>query len=671
MVRRWPAAVLFSAFMIAAVPTAPVAGASAHVTSAVDESFFVEKVYPVLHVVQCERCHSDNGVASETRLKFPESDASRDQVTAFGLSLMDMVDRRNSQQSLLLRKPTTRAKHTGGQRIKPGSDEEAVLLSWINYLAGLSDEQVRQARERIARSDQHGLEALVVRRLTHSEYNNTVRDLLGDQTQPASGFPKQDFVNGFNNQLEAQGVSPLQAEAYSKAAERLARATFRGGDQRGLIPRQPDSPTDALCADEFIRSFGQKAFRRPMTASEASRYSGLFLEEAGRTRIFHAAAAMVVEAMLQSPHFLFRVERGASSPDAQFEIASRLSYLLWDTMPSDDLLRAAAKRELTTVKQIEAAARRMLADPRAKDAMDEFLAQWMRFDRVLEATRDRRRFREFNAEVAAAMVEETRRLFNHLVWHDQNFMEFFTASYTFVNPGLARLYGLPAPNEEFAKVEYPADSGRSGVLGHGSFLVLTSKPAETSPTARGLFVRNHFLAQEIPPPPAGVNTVLPNVTEDTPMTNRQRLGVHLNSESCASCHRLIDPIGLGFEQYNAIGAFQQKMVLQFSAGRGNEARGRRSTIKELDVDSSGYIQGIEDSAFSTPRELGRLLAASKTCQKAIVKQLFRYAFGRQETVNDQHVIDALFVKFRDSGFRFRELIVALVTSDLFLQKGSG
>ena len=139
--------------------------------------------------------------------------------------------------------------------------------------------------------------------------------------------------------------------------------------------------------------------------------------------------------MLQSPHFLFRVERGADGPDAQFEIASRLSYFLWDTMPSDDLLRAAGKGELATAEQIEATARRMLEDPRARSAMEEFLAQWMRFDRVLEATRDRRRFREFNAEVAAAMVEETRRLFDHLVWDDRNFMEFFTADYTFVNRG--------------------------------------------------------------------------------------------------------------------------------------------------------------------------------------------------------------------------------------------
>ena len=480
---------------------------------AVDESFFVERVFPALHAVQCERCHSDNGVASETRLEFPESDAGRDQITAFGLSLMDLVDRRNPEQSLLLRKPTKRAKHTGGQRIKPGSDEENVLLSWINYLAGLSDEQVRQARERIARSDQRGLEALTVRRLTHSQYNHTVRDLLGDQTQPAEQLPQRGLCQRI--QEPTGGTGNLTAPGGS--LQQGGRATCPDG-LSGRRPTRIDSPPARVAdrcrgVNEFVRTFGLKAFRRPLTDSEVRQYSGLFLEEAGRTRNFYAGASMVVEAMLQSPHFLFRVERGARGPDAQFEIASRLSYFLWDTMPSDDLLRAAERGELATGKQIEAAARRMLADPRARDAMEEFLTQWMRFDRVLDATRDRRRFREFNAEVAAAMVEETRRLFNHLVWRDQNFMEFFTASYTFVNSSLARLYGLPAPDEEFAKVEYPADSGRSGVLGHGSFLVLTSKPAETSPTARGLFVRNHFLAQEIPPPPAGVNTVLPNLTE--------------------------------------------------------------------------------------------------------------------------------------------------------------
>jgi hypothetical protein len=647
--------------------------ASAQAPDRVTESFFVERLHPVLHAAQCERCHNDNGVASESRLEFPDAGAGKAQITAFGLRLMDLVNRSSPERSVLLRKPTNRAKHTGGQRIKPGSEEEKVLLSWINYLAGLTDDEVRRARETIAQSEKRTTDGPGVRRLTHSQYEHTVRDLLGDQSQPSSGFPKEDFVNGFKNQLEGQGISPLQAEAYGKAAERLALAAFRGGDRHGLIPGRPKAPTDAACAEQFVRQFGLKAFRRPLTEHEAHLYSGLLLEEARRTSDFLDGATVVVEAMLQSPHFLFRVERGASGSFAAYERASRLSYFLWDTMPSDDLLERAARGELTSVEQIEAVARRMLDDPRARSAMEEFLAQWMRFDRVLGATRDRRRFREFNSEIAAAMAEETRRLFNHLAWHDQNFMEFFTASYTFVNSDLARLYGLPAPAEEFGRVEYPADSGRAGVLGHGSFLVLTSKPAETSPTARGLFIRNQFLGHEVPPPPPGVNTVLPTITDNAPMTNRQRLAVHLNSEACASCHRLIDPIGLAFEQYNAIGSFQQKMALQFSTGRGGGAEpgSPRPRSIELDLDTTGFIQGFEDSSFSTPKELGRLLAASEACQKCIVKQLFRYAFGRAETPSDRPVIDDLLETFRDSGFRFRELLVALVTSELFLQKGSG
>jgi hypothetical protein len=535
------------------------------------------------------------------------------------------------------------------------------LQSWIQYLASLSDEQVRAARDKIARAERFDLSRLTVRRLTHSQYNNTVRDLLGDQVQPANSFPKEDFIRGFKNQLEGQGISPLQAEAYSKAAERLAQAAFRGGDQQRLIPGQPASAKDIDCAAKFVRQFGRKAFRRPITEEESRLYLGLFQREADRTSDFLSGAQVVVEAMLQSPHFLFRVERGGSGP---FEIASRLSYFLWDTMPDEEMLQAAERGEYATIEQIETRARKMLADPRAKASLEEFLSQWMRFDGVLSATRDRRRFSEFNTVLAGAMVEETRRLFNYLVWNDRNFMELFTADYTFLNSDLAKLYGVPEPPEEYAKVSYPADSGRSGVLGHASFLVVTSNPSETSPTSRGLFVRNQFLGHEVPAPPPGVNTSLPELTVEAPQTNRQRLAVHLNSESCASCHRLIDPIGLGFEQYNPIGAFEEKMVLRSGGGR----RGGPTTTVELPLDTSAHIQGIQNSNFSTPKELGRILAANKSCQRSIVKQLFRYAFGREETASDQPVIEAVFEKFRDSGFRFRELIVAMATSELFLQR---
>ena len=633
----------------------------AHSEIAPDESFFLRTLYPAMYKVQCHRCHNDNGVASDTMLRFPGEQANVEQVAAFGLKLMDLIDRENLQQSPLFLKSTNREEHTGGVRIKPGSEEEQALLHWMKHLAELSDEEIRAARERIAQAEKSSLGKLAVRRLSHSQYNHTVRDLLQDQTLPANRFPKEDFVRGFKNQTEGLGISPLQAEAYGKAAERLAVAAFRGGDHLGLLPREPSSLTDERCAKEFVEQFGLKAFRRPLTEEESTVYTTLFLADAARTGDYLSGGRIVVEAMLQSPHFLFRVERGPDSPFAQYELASRLSYFLWDTMPSEAMLQAAGAGELASAEQVEFWARRLLEDPRAKTAMEEFLAQWVRFDRVLEATRSRR-YREFNGEVAAAMMEETTRLFNHLVWDDQNFMEFYTADYTFLSTELAKIYDMPPPSSEFARVSYPVDSGRAGVLGHGSFLVATSKPSETSPTERGLFVRNHFLSHEVPAPPPGVSTSLPEISEDKPMTNRERLAIHLNSEACASCHRLIDPIGFGFEQYNPIGSFQKQMSLVVGSGReGKEI--------ELDLDTSASIQGIANSDFSTPKELGRVLAESEASQRAIVKQLFRYAFGRQETLGDRPVIDAALSDFRNANYRFRELIVSLVTSELFLQKG--
>ncbi len=375
--------------------------------------------------------------------------------------------------------------------------------------------------------------------------------------------------------------------------------------------------------------------------------------------------SVVIEAMLQSPHFLYRRGATARATDTAvaadnasvqvdpYALATRLAYTCWDTMPDDQLLAAAEQNQLETAEQIEAQIRRLLDDPRADQAFHEFLSQWLRFDRVLSATRDRRRYREFNAEIAAAMVEETQRLFDHLVKHDRNFMEFFTADYTFVNAPLARLYGLPEPKSDFERVSYPPGSGRAGVLGHGTFLVSTSKPAETSPTSRGLFVRNQLMAQEIAPPPPGVNSVLPELAEDKPLTNRQRLEVHLNSEACANCHRMVDPIGFAFEQYDAIGAFHEKVQFQFGTRE-------KPVSKELDVDTTAFIQGMPNSEFSQPRELGRLLAESETSQRCIVKQYFRYAMGREETAADAPTIDAVVSRFRQSGFSFREMVVALI-----------
>ena len=651
-----PARLLILVFLLAAAATAQV-----------DHSFFTQKLYPVFRAAQCHMCHNDNGVANGTRFEFPPDDATEEQIQAFGVRLARVVNRDAPEASLLYMKPTNRAKHPGGERIQQGSDEEKLLLEWVEHLASLSPERIAEASEAAPRAEGQG-HALSVRRLTHSQYNNAVRDLLGELSRPADQFPPEDFIHGFKNQIHGQSTSPLLMEAYSAAAEKVARNAFRGGDQNNLIPCSPSGPGDQACAEQFVRAFGKKAFRRPLTEKEASRYTELALTTATEHEQFLSGAQIVVEAMLQSPHFLMRFEYGPGTPNESYENAAKLSFFLWDTIPDDWLLSLADANELRTSEQIEAAAKRMLNGPRATRAMDEFLGQWMRFDRALKTIRDRKYYPEFTSEIAAAMTEETRRLFHHLVWGDRDFREFFNADYTFVNDSLAKIYGLPAPAEPFELTPYPPDSKRAGVVGQGTFLLLTSKPSETSPTERGLFVREHFLCQAVPPPPPGVNAALPPLTDAKPMTNRDRLAVHLSSEACSGCHRLIDPIGLGLEQFDAIGQYREKFHVVIPPTR-DEAKRKvktEATEYDLDIDVTAEIVGLADSSFTSPRELGAVLANDPGCQKCVVKQVFRYALGRDETLSDREAIDAALERFQQSGFRFRELLLGVVSSKPFL-----
>ncbi len=631
----------------------------------VDERFFAEKLYPILEKAECRMCHNDNGVSSATRLQFPAPEAKPENIRIFGLKLSVLVDRNHVEKSLLFNKPTLRIPHTGGERIPKGSPEEAVLQTWVTYLAKLSDTQLQASIDRLS-ARQHPLTgAGVLRRLTVSQYNNTVRDLLGDYTRPADQFPPEDVLNGFTNQVEGQSVSPLLAEAYTIAAEKLASNAFRRGDSQGLIPCKPVSPGDAACRDQFIRKFGLRAFRRPLTGTEVAKYADLFGHAASGQRDFLAGAKVTVEAMLQSPGFIFHLEAGPSGQSRQYGVASKLSYFLWDTMPGAELFHAAEAGELGSAEAIGRVARRMLDDPRAKRSFEVFLAQWMRFDRVMSAVRGRA-YPDFSASLLPVMTEETTRLFDHLVWDDGNFMEMFSADYTFISTRLAQLYGFPAPAEEFGMVKYPAGVLRAGVLGHAGLLTLTGNQTDTSPTARGLFVREHFLCQNVPPPPPGVDTNLPAVT-NKPLTNKERLQMHLTNPSCAACHTLIDPIGLGFERYDNIGRYREKLSVRTQLERDSvTGKPRPPQQFQLDLDTTAHIQGIPHSEFSSLKELGNILANDSTCQRCMVKQIFRYAAGRHEVESDQPHIDALYETFRKSGFRFKDLILALVTSQPFL-----
>jgi len=584
---------------------------------------FVKDVYPVLKKADCMGCHNLNGVASTTRLLFPDAGADSGEILSFGESLRMMVDRSAPDESLLIAKPTGRVAHGGGVRIQPGSAEEAAWKDWIRHLAASKPGAARQFTRRAG-------ETTVLRRLTHAQYDKTVADLLGDRTLPSKQFPPEDFIDGFRNQYEGQSISPVLAENYAAAAERLA-ANWQGKDP----------------GPGFVAEFGKRAFRRPLTAEESKLYGALYAK---------GGARMVIEAMLQSPSFLFRMESSPNPQHKAYARASRLSYLFWDTMPDAELFAAAAKGGLDTPAGFEAQARRLLKDPRAREAVDEFIAQWFRFDTILTMVKERRAYPAFTRELAVAMTEETRRLAADLIWNDRDFTGLYTANYTYLNADLAALYELPAPAEEFTRVDLPESSGRAGVLGHASVLALTAKPSDTSITARGLFVREHFLCQQVPQPPPGLNASLPVQKADKPMTNRELLATHLTNPSCASCHNLVDPIGYGLEKYDGIGARREQMRIDLPR------YDRRADIKsvQLPIDAAGWVTGIPDSNFKTPRELGRILAANPQCQECVVKQYFRYAMGRHETAADRPVIERVAADFRRSGFRFQEMMVSLV-----------
>lgn len=627
---------------------------------------FRTTLFPILEKANCAACHNADGVASATRLHFPEADADADKIAAFGNSLVILVDQKNPDASLLLRKPTARVAHTGGERIKQNSPEEAVLKAWIAKLAKLSGVELATAlKYRELENEGAGARAgedARMRRLTHNQYNHTVRDLLGDQTNPAAQFPPEDFVNGYLNQSRGQNISPLLLEAYSNAAEKLARSAFRGGDTHGLISCKP-SPE---CGKQFVREFGKKAFRRPLEPRELQRYDALLAKEPD----FLKGAQLVVEAMLQSPNFLFWINATSDAKLKPWETANRLSYSIWDTMPDAELFAAAEHGELATRAGVEKQVQRMLGDPRAHESLDAFVSQWLRFDRLTTSSKDRRKFPYFTRETSNAMITETRTFLSDLVWNDGNFMDLFTANYGYVSPELARIYGVPAPAQDFERVPFPAGSERAGILGQGLFLALTAKPDDSSPTARGLFVREQFLCQHVPDPPPGVNTNLPPVTEAKPQTNRDRMLEHTTSPSCNTCHKLMDSVGFGLEKFDAVGARREELALEFKVKKDEEEDEdgkhpvKKKTIK-LPLNTAAYVAGIPNSDFSSPKELGAVLAASSQCQECIVRQYFRFQAGRGETPGDRPLIRAVTDAFRNSGYRFKVLISSLVVAREF------
>jgi hypothetical protein len=472
-----------------------------------------------------------------------------------------------------------------------------------------------------------------LRRLTREEYDHTVRDLLGDTTRPANVFVPDEERGGYRVGLN---VSPALFSQYGQAAERLAAdATALAGCE----------PIDRACASAFVERFGRRAYRRPLERGEIEALLALFDEAAARTTAT-GGLEVVIATMLQSPHFLYRIERTRSGRLAPYEIASSLSYFLWQSMPDDALLEAAANGTLDTDDGVELEARRLLDDPRADDAIASFHEQWLEIGELPAAERDPDRFPEFSMELALSMLEETRRFAIDTVRNDGRLTTLLRSRRSFADAPLAAIYGVDPPPEPFGEVELGPE--RLGILTHASVLAVHAHSDQTSPVRRGAFVRARLLCQDVPPPPDDRPLMVPPA--GSAVTARERLALHRTDPVCASCHTLMDPIGLGFENYDAIGRY-------------------RTEEGGMPIDASGEVTASldADGEFVGAVELAERLASSRAVSDCYATQWYRFAMGRRDVAGERCVLDDVAERFAESG-DIRELLVDIATSRSFLHR---
>lgn len=461
-------------------------------------------------------------------------------------------------------------------------------------------------------------------------------------------FPPESRPKGFtfDNNAEAGLVTSGHVEAYLGAAASIAT--------RVTAPCRPTGFDTRPCAEQFVTSFGRRVFRRPLTMEEVTRYSAAIVAAPS----FDAGLARAAEWMFSSPHFLYRSELGVAQADGTFrlapwELATALSYSLWQTTPDDALLDAAAQGKLSTSDDVTREARRMLADPRARAAMGTFATQWLGLERLTTVDKAPRLYPSFTPELRASMAAETPAFFEHVVFDGTGrFEELFAAPYSFVDAPLARHYGMEAPAMR-EKRDVPAVRA-AGLLGHASVLSSYAHSDQSSPVKRGVFVREHLLCQDFPVPPAnagGVPKVDPNAT------TRERFRQHSADPSCRACHQYIDEVGFGFEGFDAIG----------------EARALENGKT---IDTTGELRDVEafgagtTTSFTSLPQLATQLAQSQRAKSCFATMVFRQTRGRHEREEERCTVEALSGGFLKTGGDVRELFVQALADERFLTRSS-
>jgi len=486
-----------------------------------------------------------------------------------------------------------------------------------------------------------------LRRLTREQYDNSVRDLLGSSGQPSLGLAADEKLAAFFSN-SVSPVSRLSVEQYRDAAEALAAAAV--AEQLDALTGCAGANQNAACAAQFIQAFGRRAIRRPLSSDEAARYQALY--DANQTRGFAEGIRVVLQALLQSPNFLYHLELtpapGGVGVTALggYEVASRLSFALWNSLPDAELLDAAAAGLLDAKDGLQAQAERLLQSDRAKDALASFHVQWLGLDALLDLDKDPQLFPEFSDKLKGAMRDEAVSFADFVIRRgDGRLQTLLSAPFTLASPELLGLYGATAAPAADGSVQLDPLQ-RAGLLTQAGFLAAHAHANQTSPVHRGLAIRKNLLCTDLPDPPANVNNNPP--APDPNATTRQRFEQHRTNPSCAACHQMMDPIGIGFENYDAIGRY-------------------RTTENNLPIDASGEVlnAGATSGTFTGAVELAKRLSTSPEVRACVQKQWFRFSLGRFEGPEDACTLAGLSADFAAADFDVKKLLLSLVTSDAF------
>lgn len=499
---------------------------------------------------------------------------------------------------------------------------------------------------------------VTLHRLNRAEYDNTVRDLFGTTSTPAADFPIDDRGSGFDNMADLLTLSPLHLSVYNAAAKKLAAEALSNPTQRAAIVSCDLIAQGDGCLRQVLNNFAYRAWRRPVTDAELDRLQAVAGVARANGDSVEVGLGLALRAVLLSPHFTFRVELdpdpSSSVPHAlnPFELAARLSYFLWSSTPDDALLASAASGALSAPSTLVEQTQRLLADGRSRALVDNFAGQWLHLRAIDSAQPDPKLFPGVDATLLAAMRAETERLFRDIAFQSTPLVQLLTANYTYVNDRLATHYGLPAVGStELVRVDLSSHAQRGGMLTQGGFLTLTSHVNRTSPVVRGKWVMDELLCATVPPPPPDVNLAAVAMAKEQGLTQRQALEKHRADPKCFTCHTLMDPIGLGLENYDAVGTY-------------------RDTDAGHPIDAAGQLPNGQ--AFAGAKELARLIANNPEFLRCAAKKLYTYALGRPPATTaghwDEPTLDAMADGLAKSNGSFTTLITQIVGSPTFTSR---